>query len=161
MATEVDIADFATAQIELLQKELDAELAESSAQTSTLPPVALQRAGVAILGLAISSTRTGFGGKTVLELEPDAATSNSASLPEHGIRVGDVVRVQSMVSGSAKKKEKSEAETAGCNGVISKVTESRISVALDKDDSDVPQGRLWIVKLANDITYKRCGLTIP
>jgi DNA polymerase alpha-associated DNA helicase A len=189
MPSETDISTFATTQISLLQAELDAELAESSAQTSTLPPTTLQRAGAAILNLCLSSTRTGLGGKTVLNLEPDSAYSSSQTkdgslrLPEHGIRVGDVVRVQTMVSGSAKKREKSEAENAGCAGVVSKVGESIMAVALDKEDVDIPQGRLWMyvlyqnrpqsstivvvfrinmlismlnrVKLANDITYKR------
>jgi DNA polymerase alpha-associated DNA helicase A len=153
MPSETDIPLFAASQIGLLQAELDAELAETAAQTSTLPPAALQRAGAAIVNLSIASTRTGLGGKTILELEPDAATSSvksadgSLRVQEHGIRVGDVVRVQTMVGGSAKKREKNEAETAGCSGVVSKVTESRVAIALSADDVDVPQGRLWMYVL--------------
>src|ERR1700733_8121397 len=103
-----DISTFAQTQLTLLKAELDAELAESSLLTSSLSPAALQRAGAALVNLTVSSTRTGLGGKTVVELEPDSATGGQ--LPEHGLRVGDIVKVMEMASGSAKKKERSEVE---------------------------------------------------
>jgi DNA polymerase alpha-associated DNA helicase A len=145
-----DINAFATTQLSLLQKELDAEIAESATLTSTLSPNALQRAGAALIGLTVASTRTGLAGKTVVELEPDSATvsskkdDGSARLQDHGIRTGDIVRVQSMTGGSAKKKEKSEASKEGVEGVVSKVGEGRVSVALDKEDVEIPTGRLWM-----------------
>jgi DNA polymerase alpha-associated DNA helicase A len=151
-----DINKFATTQLSLLQQELDSEIAESATLTSTLSPIALQRAGAAIVGLIIASTRTGLGGKTVLELEPDSATASSkgidgsARLQDHGIRTGDIVRVQSMTSGSAKKKEKNEAAKEGAEGVVSKVGEGKVSVALDKDDVEIPTGRLWMYDFLHD-----------
>ena len=49
-----------------------------------------------------------------------------------------------MASGAAKKKERSEVEKAGVEGVMSRVQESKVSIALDREDADVPGGRLWV-----------------
>ncbi|KAF2087408.1 P-loop containing nucleoside triphosphate hydrolase protein [Saccharata proteae CBS 121410] len=158
-----DIPSFATTQLSLLSAELRAELAETAALTSQHSPAALQRAGLAILNLTVSSQRTGLGGKTVVELGLDAAVGGGGEggeLPEHGIRVGDIVGVQEQASGSAKKREKSEVEKRGVEGVVLKVTGQAVAVALDKEDVDVPGGRLWLIKLANDVTYKRMNQTM-
>lgn len=167
-----DIPTFATAQLKLLELELKAELEENSTFTSQLAPSALARAGAAILNLQVSSQRTGFGGKTVLELEVDAAVGGG-DIPEHGIRTGDIVGVQEQAAGSAKKKEKADLQKKGVEGVVLKVTTQSISVALDKDEVDIPSGKLWLyvlrdsnfsgmllifinsVRLANDVTHKR------
>jgi DNA polymerase alpha-associated DNA helicase A len=137
-----DISTFAQTQLTLLKAELDAELAESSLLTSSLSPAALQRAGAALVNLTVSSTRTGLGGKTVVELEPDSATGGQ--LPEHGLRAGDIVKVMEMASGAAKKKERSEVEKAGVEGVMSRVQEGKVCVALDREEAEVPSGRLWM-----------------
>jgi DNA polymerase alpha-associated DNA helicase A len=166
-----DISTFAATQLTLLQRELDAELLETADLISSTPPTVLQRSGHAILNLIISGQRTGLGGKTVVELSLDSAVG-SGDLPEHGIRVGDIVGVQEQISGSAKKKEKSEVLKRGAEGVVLKVSSSNVSVAMGKEDVDLPGGKIWLyvtlfswvklmadlyyrVKLANDVTYKR------
>ncbi|KAK3904829.1 hypothetical protein C8A05DRAFT_31352, partial [Staphylotrichum tortipilum] len=108
----VDVPAFAQNQLSLLAAELAAEIAESSALVSLHSPQALQRAGVALTNLTLTSQRTGLGGKTVLELGPDPATTtssssgNGADLPEHGIRVGDIVIVaEQPAAGGVKKRE--------------------------------------------------------
>lgn len=138
-----DVSAFATTQLELLELELQAELLETTDLASNTSPASLQRAGLAVLNLNVSSQRTGFGGKTVLELCRDPATGGG-DLPEHGLRVGDIVGVRDQISGSAKKKEKAEVEENGLDGVVTKTTLSGISVALDKNEVDVPGGRLWM-----------------
>ncbi|KAG7292579.1 hypothetical protein NEMBOFW57_002614 [Staphylotrichum longicolle] len=118
----VDIPTFAQTQLTLLASELAAEIAESSALVALHSPAALQRAGVALTNLTVAAQRTGLGGKTVLELGPDPATaaapsssssSNSAELPEHGIRVGDIVLVAEQPAGGARKREVKEMEGKG------------------------------------------------
>ncbi|KAL1639928.1 hypothetical protein SLS58_007516 [Diplodia intermedia] len=161
MPPQTDIPTFAAAQLSLLDAELQAELAETSLLLSAHPPQTLQRAGLAILNLHISSQRTGLGGKTVVELELDPAVKGAgAELPEHGIRTGDIVGVQEQPAGSAKKKEKSDLKKSGVEGVVLRVSAATVAVALDKEDVDVPQGKLWLVKLANDVTYKRMTQTM-
>ena len=83
----VDIPSFAATQLALLEAELQSELSETSSLISNTSPAALQRAGLAITNLSISSQRTGLGGKTVVELGPDSATaSKDGELAEHGVR---------------------------------------------------------------------------
>jgi len=79
--TAVDVPAFAATQIALLEVELQSELAETSSLISNTSPTSLQRAGIAITNLTLVSQRTGFGGKTVVELGADSATSNSMKSP--------------------------------------------------------------------------------
>jgi DNA polymerase alpha-associated DNA helicase A len=154
----VDIPTFASTQLALLDAELQCELSETSSLISTTSPTALQRAGVAITNLTLTSQRTGLGGKTVVELGPDSATASAdGELPEHGIRTGDIVVVAEQPAGSAKKREVRELEAKGARGVVVRVGRSAVWLALDgEEDGDVVgMKRLWMVKLANDVTYKR------
>ncbi|KAJ5032383.1 uncharacterized protein L3040_008988 [Drepanopeziza brunnea f. sp. 'multigermtubi'] len=163
----VDISSFCTTQLALLDAELQSELSETSSLITNTSPASLQRAGIAITNLVLSSLRTGLGGKTVVELSPDSATASKKSkdgdgeLPEHGIRTGDIVVVSEQPAGSAKKREVREMEEKGARGVITKVTRGAVWVALDGEEDDVPGAkRMWIVKLANDVTYKRMNQTL-
>jgi DNA polymerase alpha-associated DNA helicase A len=72
----VDVPSFCTTQLALLDAELQSELSETSSLITNSSPTGLQRAGLAITNLSLVSQRTGLGGKTVVELGPDAATSN-------------------------------------------------------------------------------------
>src|SRR6186713_1257563 len=102
-STPTSIPDFAAAQLALLASELAAETASTSSLLSTSSPTLLSRAGLAILNLNLASQRTGLGGKTVLELEPDPAIG-AGEIGEHGIRVGDIVRVGLQPKGAERKK---------------------------------------------------------
>ncbi len=139
----MDISAFATAQLSLLDAELKAEVAETSELVSQTSPTNLQRAGYAVLNLLVASQRTGLRGKTVIDLELDPAVGGG-DLPEHGIRTGDIVRVSEQPSGSAKKKEKTDMERKGVEGVVVKVAASHIAVALGHEDGDLPGGKLWL-----------------
>lgn len=164
MPKPTDIPSFAASQRTLLDAELQAELAETNALLSSHTPTTLSRAGLAILNLNVSSIRTGLGGKTVVELALDPAVvtkGDKPDIPEHGIRVGDIVAVQDQPAGSAKKSEKRDLAKKGVEGVVLRVRRENIEVVLDKEDADVPGGgKLWLVKLANDITYKRMNQTM-
>ncbi|KAF2269799.1 DNA-binding protein SMUBP-2 [Lojkania enalia] len=163
-ARPTDIPSFAASQLTLLDAELQAELSETNALLSSHTPTTLSRAGLAILNLNVSSIRTGLGGKTVVELALDPAVvtkGERADIPEHGIRTGDIVAVQEQPAGSAKKTEKRELAKKGAEGVVLRVKRENVEMILDKEDVDVPSGgRLWIVKLANDVTYKRMNQTM-
>ncbi|POS76833.1 hypothetical protein DHEL01_v204781 [Diaporthe helianthi] len=150
----VDIATFAGTQIALLDAEQKSEIAETSHLISAHSPSALQRAGVAITNLTVSSQRTGLGGKTVIELAADSAVSASdGELPEHGIRTGDIVLVSEQPAGSAKKRAVKDLERKGVKGVVTRVRRADVGVALDEDKEDVGAAlgaRVWIVKLADE-----------
>ena len=154
----IDVQSFATTQLRLLEQELQAELEETSSLLSKTFPASLQRAGFAVTNLVLNSQRTGLGGKTVIEFGPDPATTTGAGeLPEHGIRTGDIVLVSEQHSGSANKKEVKDLEAKGSRGVVTRVSQHAVYVALDFDDDDnvASMKRIWAVKLANDVTYKR------
>ncbi|TKX18169.1 AAA domain-containing protein 14 [Elsinoe australis] len=157
----IDITAFATAQLGLLANEQKAEVDETALLTSTHSPSVLARAGLAITNLNVNNQKTGLGGKTVLDLGLDPAVSGvSKELPQHGIRVGDIVGVAEQPKGSEKKKDRTDMEKKGVHGVVVKVMREYVVVALDKEDVDVPNGKLWLVKLANDVTYKRMNQTM-
>lgn len=175
----IDIPSFASTQLTLLSSELAAEIAETSELIGLHTPTALQRAGLALTNLVVNAQRTGYGGKTLLELGPDSATvattSSSSSgqkggghdgpeLPEHGIRAGDIVVVSEQPAGSAKKREIRELEKKGAKGVVTRVGRGVVTVALDEDKGEEnvvgtgglgDSGRVWMVKLADDVTYRR------
>ena len=139
------IADFATVQLSLLDRERLAEVEETQLLLSQTSPTALARAGLAVLNLGVASQRTGLGGKTVVELELDSAVkTGNGELPEHGIRTGDIVSVSEQPKGSERKSDKMDLKKKGVEGVVLKVGNTSVSVALDKEDADVPSGRLWL-----------------
>ncbi|KAK1082767.1 hypothetical protein LTR33_003696 [Friedmanniomyces endolithicus] len=138
-----DFQSFATSQLTLLDHELQAELAETQLLTSTHAPTVLQRAGLALLNLTPSSQRTGFGGKTLLELGLDPAVGGG-DLPEHGLRTGDICAVAEQPKGAERKKERESMEERGCSGVVTRVQREAVTVALDKDEVEVPRGKLWL-----------------
>ncbi|TFB05629.1 DNA polymerase alpha-associated DNA helicase A [Trichoderma ghanense] len=157
----IDVPSFAATQIALLDQELQSEIQETSSLIANHSPTGLQRAGLAITNLTTSSQRTGLGGKTVLELGPDGATSSTGELPEHGIRTGDIVLVAEQPAGSAKKREVKELERKGARGVVTRVQRAAVSVALDEGRDEVSfSGRVWMVKLADEVTYRRMNQTM-
>ncbi|KAL8691808.1 MAG: hypothetical protein Q9218_003054 [Villophora microphyllina] len=141
----LDIGSFAASQLSLLASELAAETSQNSLLLCNHSPRTLSRAGLAITNLTLSSQRTGLGGKTVVELEQDSAVGGDA-LGEHGIRVGDIVRVGQQPKGGEKKVEKKSIESVGSEGVVVRVGQKMIQVALDKerDDGDALGGKLWV-----------------
>lgn len=139
----MDVSAFATQQLALLDNELKAELTETELLTSTHAPSVLQRAGLAILNLNVHSQRTGFGGKTLLELGLDPAVG-SGELAEYGLRVGDICAVAEQPKGAERKNVREGMERKGVQGVITKVQKEHVTIALDKEDVDVPSGKLWV-----------------
>lgn len=144
--TAVNIPAFASTQLALLSAELAAETASTSTLLASTSPITLSRSGFAILNLVVTSQRTGLGGKTVLELEQDHAIKNAGQTGEHGIRVGDIVRVAEQPKGSERKKEKVGREGRGVEGVVVRVGQKVVQVALGKEEEDIEGlgGRLWV-----------------
>lgn len=161
-STQLSPQAFATTQLHLLEQESKTEIVENTLLLSSSPPQTLARVGLAILNLTIVSQRTGLGGLTVLELGLDPAIkAGSDDIPEHGIRTGDIVRVGEQPKGGVKKRDAEALKTKGVEGVVTRVGQRALWVAAGKSDNagdsdvDALGEKLWLVKLANDITYKR------
>ena len=79
----------------------------------------------------------------MLELALDPAVG-SGELPEHRLGVGDICAVAEQPKGAERKKEREGMEKKGVEGVVTKVQKECITIALDKEDADVPNGKLWL-----------------
>ncbi|KAE8386644.1 P-loop containing nucleoside triphosphate hydrolase protein [Aspergillus alliaceus] len=193
--TPLSIPHFAQSQQQLLLHEHEAEvssstLASTAASVSPATRRTLQATGYALTGLVLSQCRTGLGGRVVGEFGADSAVSakidekngkgGEPQLGAHGIRVGDVVRVNE-IGGSGKKdkvgKEKGKdgkgEAPKGPEGVVTRVGERSIWVAFgqrggnggrSKEDDEAIEElwgkKLWVIKLANDVTYRRMNQTM-
>lgn len=139
-----DIQTFAASQLALLELEHSAEIEETAILSSAHAPIVLQRAGLALLNLQVVGQRTGFAGRTQIDLALDTSIT-SGDLPEHGLSSGDLCAVAEQPRGSEKKRDREVIEARKVTGVVQRVRREDISVALDKDDTEVPSGgKLWL-----------------
>ena len=185
----VSIPVFARKQQQLLLAEHNAEVSSSTLYTagwiSGSPSVrrALQATGQALTGLILAGLRTGMGGREVGEFSQDLAMGSTrkgrgehsreggdgadndggiARLAVHGIRVGDVVRVEEVSSanrsdagGKAGKGTKAIANRdRGIEGVVTRVGERAVWVAFEergtgssRSEQDEGVADLWGKKL--------------
>ncbi|PGH35802.1 hypothetical protein GX50_01386 [[Emmonsia] crescens] len=208
MPTPIPIQPFAQTQQQLLLAEHEAEIASSPLSTSIAQSGgvsastrrSLQATGYALTGLVLFNCRTGMGGREVGEFGVDSAIGSGARgnkdgardggggdggaerLGAHGMRVGDVVRVEDVSAGArgggaggggkVKGGKEEDRNDKGLEGVVTRVGERSVWVAFGgqggaggkgRDEESVEDlwGRkVWMVKLANDITYRRMKQTM-
>ncbi|KAI6038603.1 AAA domain-containing protein [Pisolithus marmoratus] len=167
---EESLRAFISRQRTLLSLEREAEIERTFLLLTNCTPRLLEQKGLALGNLGVVSAGVGLGGKTLIELERPAAFHSSQLFPPHTFRPGDIARVEENVSFSLPKKQAGktkQAQTADTNaktsrsaeGVVYKVTDTRIVIALDPPDSgdgdiEFPD-RCRVVKLANSVTYDR------
>ncbi|KNZ74095.1 DNA polymerase alpha-associated DNA helicase A [Termitomyces sp. J132] len=161
MTTDPQIAAFLDRQRRLLEKERDAEIERSSLLLSNCGPKLLEQKGLSLGGLGIAGVNIGLGGKTLVELERPAAYHTSSTFPPHTFRPGDLARIEANVSSAKKAKKTTAGEAKGSQpeGVVYKISDTRIVIAVDSsdpssEDLDLPE-RCRVVKLANSVTYDR------
>ncbi|CEG64601.1 hypothetical protein RMATCC62417_01544 [Rhizopus microsporus] len=144
---------FIAHQRELIEIERKVDVEETIKLLSSYAPIQLQRRGIALVGLKITGMRTGLGGKSLIDLELANPNILPPILPAHKITTGDIVGLD------VYKKDKPSKNVDKWSGVVARVTESRITVALSQEiEDELPaelQERCQIVKLANSITYER------
>ncbi|EQL32015.1 hypothetical protein BDFG_05737 [Blastomyces dermatitidis ATCC 26199] len=203
----IPIQSFAQTQQQLLLAEHEAEVSSSPLSTSIAQSGGvsastrrtLQVAGYALTGLVLVNTRTGMGGREVGEFGVDSAIGSGARggkdgegaggggdggaerLGAHGMRVGNIVRVEDVAagarggagSGRAKgAKEEEGRKGRALEGVVTRVGERSVWVAFGGQGGAAGKGRdeesvedlwgkkVWMVKLANDVTYRRMKQTM-
>ncbi|KIY67465.1 P-loop containing nucleoside triphosphate hydrolase protein [Cylindrobasidium torrendii FP15055 ss-10] len=177
MSSEAALDAFISRQRKLLVDERAAEIERSSLLLSNCGPKLLEQKGLALNGLGVASMNIGLGGKTLVELERPSAYHTSPSFPPHTLRFvgnpqppGDLARIEANVTapgGSSAKKAKkatsTTSETKPAEGVVYRVSDTRIVMALDSsdtsDDTDLPE-RCRVVKIANSVTYDRMDKAI-
>lgn len=168
MASEADLKAFIGRHRELLSKERNAEIERSALLLTNCGPKLLEQKGLALGSLGVVGINIGLGGKTLVELERPTAFHTSQSFPPHNFRPGDLARIEDNASSNtaAKKSAKSKKAVSAIiesshatEGVVYKVSDTRIVIAVDpsdsrSDDLDLPE-RCRVLKLANSVTYDR------
>ncbi|XP_063014407.1 DNA-binding protein SMUBP-2 isoform X2 [Melospiza melodia melodia] len=141
-------AEAAERHLGLLRDEREAELAQSRAWQESVSLKELQRRGVCLLKLQLSSQRTGLYGRLLVTLQPRKRDSDT-ELPSNSFGPGDIVGLY---------------ESAGqwdplCTGVVTRVTPKAVTVALEEArDGELAldhERSFRLLKLANDVTYNR------
>lgn len=127
----------------LLGREYSEELKQTAEKLAKCSKAQLQQAGLAILGLTVSGTRSSLGGKLTVELGKADGTEIPKSTT---IKTGDVVRLE---QGSEK--------DSPPQGVVSRMTCRAVSVQFDDlDGSIASDGGLYrVVKMTNATLYER------
>ncbi|KAL3061448.1 hypothetical protein OYC64_009590 [Pagothenia borchgrevinki] len=143
------VEQFVSKTLELLQEEREAEIEENRIWQENTSLKDLQSKGVCLLKLQISSQSTGLYGRTVVIFEPRKHLGFT-SLPSNSFGPGDIVGLY---------------DTGGCTaasqigtGIVTRVSQTAISVAFDDSNDGLSfdtDGLHNLLKLANDVTYKR------
>lgn len=129
--------------LDLIAAEREAEVTEMALLFSKSSHQLLAANGLAVLSLLPSNVSVGLGGKTLIELEPDSAFHPNGVLPPNVFRPGDLAGLAQPESGSASSKKKTSEQQDQISGIVSKVQENKIVLAVDesKDNKelDIPQ----------------------
>ena len=149
--TAADVHAWLCRQHVLLEHERGEERAQNALLLSQCAPRVLARHGLALLGLSVSRTFTGEGGKILVELQNSTAMHSTSALSQHTFRPGDLCALEEH---DAKKQAQDMVR-----GVVYRVNETSLTVALDErsgsqEDNDAGlMPLLRVVKLANEATY--------
>ncbi|KAK8864662.1 hypothetical protein IAR55_001912 [Kwoniella newhampshirensis] len=149
----------------LLELERKAEEEQTRLLNSKCSPRLLEQRGLALGGLGVSSISVGLGGKSLIELHRPSAYHTLPALPSHTFRNGDTVRIEAHVqsddTATKNKGKKKDSEDQGAvEGVVYRVGQEKIIVAVDgSKEVDLPE-RLRLLKLANTVTFDRMEKTL-
>ncbi|NXA37648.1 SMBP2 protein, partial [Eudromia elegans] len=111
-----------------------------------LSPRELQRRGLGLLGLHAAGQRTGLYGRLLVTFE---GPPGAAALPSHTLGPGDIVGLY----------ESAGQGDALSTGIVTRVTSTAVTVAFEQSQEGLlsvgHEGSYRLLKLANDVTYKR------
>uniref|UniRef100_A0A673N0J6 DNA helicase n=1 Tax=Sinocyclocheilus rhinocerous TaxID=307959 RepID=A0A673N0J6_9TELE len=153
--TAMEVENFVSKTLELLQEEREAELEETRAWQENLSPKNLQHKGVYLLKLQIASQHTGMYGRLLVVFEPRKSIGPSI-LPSNTFGPGDII-------GLYQAEGQDQPSQLG-SGVVTRVTQASLTVAFDntQDGMNLDRDGLYnLMKLANDVTYRRLKNTLP
>uniref|UniRef100_A0A673N0P1 DNA-binding protein SMUBP-2 n=1 Tax=Sinocyclocheilus rhinocerous TaxID=307959 RepID=A0A673N0P1_9TELE len=145
----MEVENFVSKTLELLQEEREAELEETRAWQENLSPKNLQHKGVYLLKLQIASQHTGMYGRLLVVFEPRKSIGPSI-LPSNTFGPGDII-------GLYQAEGQDQPSQLG-SGVVTRVTQASLTVAFDntQDGMNLDRDGLYnLMKLANDVTYRR------
>ncbi|XP_076971556.1 DNA-binding protein SMUBP-2 isoform X2 [Tamandua tetradactyla] len=142
------VESFVAKQLDLLELERDAEVEERRSWQENISVKELQSRGVCLLKLQVSSQRTGLYGRLLVTFEPRKCGS-APVLPSNSFTSGDIVGLYDSAN------QGSQLAT----GILTRITPKAITVAFDETHDfqlSLDRGNSYrLLKLANDVTYKR------
>ncbi|XP_069821859.1 DNA-binding protein SMUBP-2 isoform X2 [Dendropsophus ebraccatus] len=140
--------EFVKTQLELLQEERASEIEETRAWQENVSLKELQRRGVCLLKLQVANQRTGLYGRLLVTFTPRKYDAE-AVLPTNSFGSGDIVGLY----------DSSALKEPIATGIVSGITQKTVNVAFDEAHSDSlslgSEATYRLLKLANDVTYKR------
>ncbi|XP_026118827.1 DNA-binding protein SMUBP-2 [Carassius auratus] len=145
----MEVENFVSKTLELLQEEREAELEETRAWQENLSLKNLQHKGVYLLKLQIASQHTGMYGRLLVVFEPRKSIGPSI-LPSNTFGPGDII-------GLYQSEGQDQPSQLG-SGVVTRVAQASLTVAFDdtQDGMNLDRDGLYnLMKLANDVTYRR------
>ncbi|KAJ1508576.1 hypothetical protein HMI55_000324 [Coelomomyces lativittatus] len=144
---QTEDSTFITQLIDALEREYQEELCSCNKLIKKYTPQQVQKAGLGLIHLKVSGTRTGLGGKCLVQLELDL-NGGTGPLPANKLRVGDIVLVQPDV-GPLTSNEQSIQST------IYRITEALVTVVFSENIPDFLNARCRIIRLSNETSYLR------
>ena len=142
--TGVEMDTFVFQQKRLLALEREAEVEEANALQSQTSIKELCQKGVAVQKLVVEGQVTGLYGRTIITFTNKTV---GQELPAHSLTSGDIVGVR----GS----DNTEAEISGVVTAV-RATSLAIAVSEQGEEARIDENSVYsLVKLANDITYRR------
>ena len=151
----VDIHQFVTKMNELLDLERKAELVAAETTLNELSPEKAEARGRALYNLRLENAEGGLLGRTLLTLVRNKKGSMGEDiLPDHKLSPHDIVRI------CPAKNEGDGSKSICSEGVVYRVKESSITIAVEEmpdEGLDVP---LKLEKLANEVTYRRLATAL-
>ncbi|KAI8646939.1 P-loop containing nucleoside triphosphate hydrolase protein [Parasitella parasitica] len=144
---------FIAHQIKLVETERKIDVEDTLKLLSAYAPIQLQRRGVALVGLKVTGIRTGLGGKSLVDLELANPSILPPIFPAHRITTGDIVGLDEY------KKDKPSQQVGKWSGVVLRVADAKITLALQEMDEELPseiQERCQIMLKGLERLQKRC-----
>ncbi|KOG98301.1 ATP-dependent 5'-3' DNA helicase HCS1 [Saccharomyces eubayanus] len=152
-----------------INHEREQDIQITSRLLTTLSIQQLVQNGLAINNIHLENIRSGLIGKLYMELGPNLEINDK--IRRGDIKIGDIVlirpaKTKTKTKAKAKKAtEDSSEDQAECSGVIYKMNDTQITIALEESQEVVATtfysySKLYILKTTNTITYKRMESTM-
>ena len=174
-ARAVGLDEFVERTARLLELERAADVAQATEAAAACSPARAQARGRALLNLRLAEAEGGLLGRTLLTLVPNKGFGGPAApqLPPHKFGPHDVValRPNSQPPSAAASASASAASSAAAavdgggppplaTGLVYRVREGALIVAVDDMPEEGLEQPLRLEKLANEVTYKRLRATL-
>ncbi|XP_064476421.1 DNA-binding protein SMUBP-2-like isoform X2 [Ornithodoros turicata] len=148
----MDLDAFVERHSELLELERNEEVEQNAKAQERFTLKELENKGLVIKRVSLDSCCTGLYGRRIFKFR---AWKRGATLPANKFASGDIASIV-LASDAARE--------GICSGVVTSITQSVISIAVDNDGDDslcYDDGRPFhLFKLANDVTFRRLKRTL-